>query len=81
MSYENVLVEKRDRIGFITLNRPHAMNTFNVPFARELNDALWAMEKDPEVRVVVIPWTDSRARPTKVQFIHLMDEHNPPLPK
>ena len=30
------------------------MNTFNVPFARELNDALWAMEKDPEVRVVVI---------------------------
>ena len=29
MSYENVLVEKRDQIGFITLNRPQAMNTFN----------------------------------------------------
>jgi len=33
MSYTNVMVEKRDRIGFITLNRPQAMNTFNVPFA------------------------------------------------
>ena len=50
MSYTNVMVEKRDQIGFITLNRPQAMNTFNVPFARELNDALWEMEKDPEVR-------------------------------
>ena len=30
------------------------MNTFNVPFARELNDALKEMEQDPEVRVVVI---------------------------
>jgi enoyl-CoA hydratase/carnithine racemase len=31
MSDSNVLVDKRDRIGFITLNRPQAMNTFNVP--------------------------------------------------
>ena len=40
MDYTNVLVEKRDQIGLITLNRPQAMNTFNIPFARELNDAL-----------------------------------------
>ncbi len=54
MSYTNVLVEKQDHIGQITLNRPAEMNTFNVPFARELNDALAEMDKDPEVRVVVI---------------------------
>ena len=45
MEYTNVLVEKKDRIGFITLNRPQAMNTFNVPFARELNDALWDIKR------------------------------------
>jgi len=89
MSDNNVLVEKRERIGFITLNRPQAMNTFNVPFARELNDALWAMEKDPEVRVVVIDANgkhfstgisldEFKGKTAKEyrEFIHLMDEHN-----
>ena len=47
MSYTNVMVEKRDQIGIITLNRPQAMNTFNIPFARELNDALWKWRKTP----------------------------------
>jgi len=89
MSYENVLVEKRAQIGFITLNRPQAMNTFNVPLARELNDALWDMEKDPEVRVVVIDANgknfstgisldEFKGKTNKEyrEFIHLMDEHN-----
>ena len=55
MSDTNVIVEKQDLIGLLTLNRPAEMNTFNVPFARELNDALWEMDRDPEVRVVVHP--------------------------
>jgi enoyl-CoA hydratase/carnithine racemase len=94
MSYTNVLVDKRDHIGFITLNRPQAMNTFNVPFARELNDALWEMEKDPEVRVVVIDangkhfstgisldeFKDKTSKEYR-EFICLMDEHNHTLVK
>ena len=89
MEYTNVLVEKREQIGFITLNRPQAMNTFNVPFARELNDALWEMEKDPEVRVVVIDANGkhfstgisldefkNKSHKEYREFIHLMDEHN-----
>jgi enoyl-CoA hydratase/carnithine racemase len=94
MSYTNVLVEKKDKIGFITLNRPQAMNTFNVPFARELNDALWDMEKDPEVRVVVIDANgkhfstgisldEFKEKSSKeyCEFIHLMDEHNHTIAK
>jgi enoyl-CoA hydratase/carnithine racemase len=94
MSYSNVMVEKRDKIGFITLNRPQAMNTFNVPFARELNDALWEMEKDPEVRVVVIDANgkhfstgisldEFKEKTSKEyrEFIHLMDEHNHTIAK
>jgi enoyl-CoA hydratase/carnithine racemase len=89
MSEPNILVEKHDLIGFITLNRPHAMNTFNVPFARELNDALWQMENDPEVRVVVIDANgkhfstgisldEFHGKTSKEfrEFIRLMDEHN-----
>jgi enoyl-CoA hydratase/carnithine racemase len=94
MEYTNVLLEKRDQIGFITLNRPQAMNTFTVPFARELNDALWDMENDPEVRVVVIDANgkhfstgisldEFKEKSSKeyCEFIHLMDEHNHTIAK
>jgi enoyl-CoA hydratase/carnithine racemase len=89
MSEGNVLVEKRDHIGVITLNRPEAWNTFNVPFARELNDSLQDMDQDPEVRVVVIDaagknfstgisldeFKDKTHKEYR-EFIKLMDEHN-----
>jgi len=32
-----VIYEKRDRIGYVTLNRPEALNALD----DELNDALW----------------------------------------
>ncbi len=54
MENDPILVDKQDMIGLITLNRPEEMNTFNVPFARELNDALRNMDQDDDVRVVVI---------------------------
>jgi len=54
MSAELILTRKENRIGFITLNRPAEMNTFTPAFAEQLDDALWAMENDDEVMVVVI---------------------------
>ena len=54
MEKELVLVDKKDMIGLITLNRPEEMNTFNVPFAGALNEALRNLDQDDEVRVVVI---------------------------
>ena len=54
MPYETLLIDKKEYIGSITLNRPDQLNTFNVPLSTELNAALLEMEKDPEVRVVII---------------------------
>ena len=89
MEYSNVLVDRQEQIGIITLNRPQAMNTFNVPFARELNAALWEMEKDPGIRVVVIDANGKhfstgialeefkgKSNHEYREFIRLMDEHN-----
>ena len=94
MSDTNVIVEKQDLIGLLTLNRPAEMNTFNVPFARELNDALWEMDRDPEVRVVVIkaagkhfsagislPEFKDKTNKDYREFIRLMDEHNHTIAK
>lgn len=49
-----ILTSKQGRIGSITLNRPEAMNTFNIPFAEQLDAALWEMENDPQIMVVLI---------------------------
>jgi len=38
----NVVYEKRDRIGYVTLNRPEALNALY----DELNDALWSVWAD-----------------------------------
>ena len=54
MTENSILVETRDQIGVITLNRPEQMNTFTVPFARHLNQALCDLDADDAVRVVVI---------------------------
>jgi enoyl-CoA hydratase/carnithine racemase len=54
MAAELILTRKENRIGFITLNRPEAMNTFIPEFADQLDQALWDMEKDDDVRVIVI---------------------------
>jgi len=54
MSYKTVIVEQKEHVGVITLNRPEAMNTFSSEMAKELNQALIQFDNDKEVRVVVI---------------------------
>ena len=40
MTYEHILVEKRDAVGLITLNRPQALNALCAALVQELADAL-----------------------------------------
>ncbi|MCI1958491.1 MAG: enoyl-CoA hydratase-related protein [Clostridia bacterium] len=53
-TFSTVLTAKKDYIGTITLNRPESLNTFNMQMAKDLNEALEEMEKDSDVRVVVV---------------------------
>ncbi len=50
----SVLTSVKEEIGYITLSRPEAMNTFNEELAKELNEGLREMEKNRDVRVVII---------------------------
>jgi len=54
MAYENLLYEKRDRIGFITFNRPKVLNALNRKTMEELRDILTAAREDDEVRVLIL---------------------------
>jgi len=48
MSDKNILIERKDKIGVIILNQPEKRNTFNIPFAKELNSALWELEREDD---------------------------------
>lgn len=54
MSYENILVEIRERAGLITLNRPKALNALNDKLMDELGEALLAFDGDDAIGAVVI---------------------------
>jgi enoyl-CoA hydratase len=54
MAYENLLYEKRDRIGFITFNRPKVLNALNRKTMEELNHILIAAREDDDVRVLIL---------------------------
>ena len=54
MPYENLLYEKRDRIGFITFNRPKVLNAMNRKTMEELNQILIAAREDEDVRVLLL---------------------------
>jgi enoyl-CoA hydratase/carnithine racemase len=54
MEPELVTTRKDGRVGWITLNRPEAMNTFTLPFADQLDGALRRLDGDPEVLVIVV---------------------------
>jgi enoyl-CoA hydratase len=58
MSYANILVETRGRVGLITLNRPKALNALNDALMDELGNALAQFDADENIGCIVITGSD-----------------------
>src|SRR5262249_18128030 len=54
MSFNTILLEKRDRVGLITLNRPKALNALCAELVAELEQALNELESDPGIGAIVV---------------------------
>ena len=54
MAYANLIVETRDHVGLIKLNRPEALNALNQALLSELGDALEKFDADDKVRCIVL---------------------------
>lgn len=54
MSFQNIIVEKKDKIAWITLNRTEALNALSWELMTELRQAMEEIGIDDSVRVVVI---------------------------
>ncbi|WP_372836471.1 enoyl-CoA hydratase-related protein [Pontibacterium sp.] len=58
MSYECILVDVKDGVGTITLNRPKVMNALNVTLTREVGEAIDALEADDAVGCILLTGGD-----------------------
>jgi len=52
--FATVIVQRRDGIAIITLNRPEKLNAFNPELVTDFSEALGELERDDSVRAVVV---------------------------
>jgi len=53
-NYQTIRMKKKHSIGYLTLNRPQVRNAFNREMIDELQQVLTLIDKDNEIRVLII---------------------------
>jgi len=59
--FEVIIYEKQNNIGYVILNRPQALNAYNLRMRDELYQVLGAIRDDPEVKVAIFRGAGERA--------------------
>jgi len=59
--FETLIYEKKDHIAYVTLNRPQALNVYNIQMRNDLYEVLGAIKDDPDVRVAVFRGAGEKA--------------------
>lgn len=54
MAYQQILFDRSEGVGMVTLNRPDQLNAFTPLMLDELLDVFKGMERDSEVRAIVV---------------------------
>lgn len=58
MDYQNLVVERREKVGIVTLSRPKALNALNDALMDELGAALLAFDADDGIGCIVLTGGD-----------------------
>ena len=66
MEYQTIIVETKDKVGVITLNRPKALNALNDQLMDELGFALKSFDQDEAIACIVIAATMMSGHPVPV---------------
>ena len=54
MAYKTVILEERDGVALLTLNRPDELNSVNREMRTEILDVLKDLEDNPKVKVIIV---------------------------
>jgi enoyl-CoA hydratase len=61
MTYKNILIENKDGICYLTINRPKQLNALNCATISELNKAILSVDSDSSVRCIILTGADNKA--------------------
>ena len=61
MTFENILVEKKNSIAYVTVNRPKVLNTLNMATMEELRSAFTDIKNDAAIRVAILTGSGEKA--------------------
>ena len=61
MSFENILLEKKNSIAYVTVNRPKVLNALNMATMEELRAAFYDIKNDASIRVVIFTGAGEKA--------------------
>ena len=61
MNYNNILTERIDSLAKITINRPNKLNALNRETIKELHEAFKAMEKEEDIKVIILTGSGEKA--------------------
>ena len=59
--FQTLIYEKKEGIGYLTLNRPEALNAYNIQMRDDLYEVLLAIRDDDEVRVGILKGAGEKA--------------------
>jgi len=61
MTFENILLEKKNAISYVTVNRPQVLNALNMATMEELRTAFTDIKNDPAIRVAILTGSGEKA--------------------
>jgi enoyl-CoA hydratase/carnithine racemase len=61
MNFENILLEKKNAIAYVTVNRPKVLNALNMATMEDLRGAFHDIKNDKNIRVVIVTGAGEKA--------------------
>src|SRR5260221_797640 len=74
--YTNIKYESKNKIAYVTVNRPEKLNALNMAVMEELRSAFTAIKGDKEIRVVILTGAGEKAFVAGADIAEL-SKHNP----
>src|SRR5262252_8184141 len=61
MTFENILLEKKNSIAYVTVNRPKVLNALNMATMEDLRSAFTDIKNDAAIRVAILTGSGEKA--------------------